>query len=103
MRVPPRQTGPSTVAAAARRQTAFALFRDGTAIPDAMHQLKLARSTVTDYLTQYILAEKPADISVWVPDDVYQEVAAAAREVSCGVFMGYSSSSRVRASGSRRW
>jgi ATP-dependent DNA helicase RecQ len=77
----PRPAGPSTVAAAARRQTAFALFRAGTAIPDAMHQLKLARSTVGDYLAQYIAAEKPADISAWVPDDVYQEVAAAAKEV----------------------
>ncbi|HET6575141.1 MAG TPA: DNA helicase RecQ [Fimbriiglobus sp.] len=78
---PPRPTGPSTVAAAARRQTAFALFRDKTAIPDAMHQLKLARSTVSDYLAQYILTERPADISTWVADDVYQEVAAAAKEV----------------------
>jgi ATP-dependent DNA helicase RecQ len=77
----PRPAGPSTVSAAARRQTAFALFREKTAIPDAMHQLKLARSTVSDYLTQYILAEKPADISAWVADDVYQEVAAAAKEV----------------------
>ena len=77
----PRSAGPSSVAGAARRQTAFQLFRDGTAIPDAMHQLKLARSTVGDYLTQYILTEKPADISAWVPDDVYQEVAAAAKEV----------------------
>jgi ATP-dependent DNA helicase RecQ len=77
----PRPTGPSTVAAAARRQTAFALFREKTAIPDAMHQLKLARSTVCDYLTQYILAEKPADLSAWVADDVYQEIAAAAKEV----------------------
>jgi ATP-dependent DNA helicase RecQ len=75
----PRPAGPSS--AAARRQTAFALFRAGTAIPDAMHQLKLARSTVGDYLAQYIAAEKPADISAWVPDDVYQEVAAAAKEV----------------------
>ena len=77
----PRPTGPSSVAGAARRQSAFALFRDRTTIPDAMHQLKLARSTVSDYLAQYILAEKPADISAWVADDVYQEVAAAAREV----------------------
>ena len=77
----PRPTGPSSVAGAARRESAFALFRERTAIPDAMHQLKLARSTVSDYLAQYILAEKPADISAWVADDVYQEVAAAAREV----------------------
>jgi ATP-dependent DNA helicase RecQ len=71
----------SSIAATARRQTAFDLFRGGAVVTDVMHQLKLARSTICDYLAQYIQAERPADISAWVADDVYQEVAAAAREV----------------------
>jgi ATP-dependent DNA helicase RecQ len=78
---PPRPAGPSTVAAAARRQTAFVLFRERAAVPDVMHQLKLARSTVGDYLVQFVQTEAPTDISAWVPDDVYQEVAAAAQQV----------------------
>jgi ATP-dependent DNA helicase RecQ len=78
---PPQPVGSSSVAAAARRQRAFELFRNGISIPDAMHQLRLARSTVIDYLVQYIQGERPTDISAWVSDEVYQEVAAAAREV----------------------
>ncbi len=78
---PQRPAGSSSVAAAARRQQAFTLFRDGAAVPDVMHQLKLARSTVGDYLVQFVETEKPTDISAWVPDEVYQEVAAAAQEV----------------------
>jgi ATP-dependent DNA helicase RecQ len=77
----PRPAGSSSIAAAARRQTAFALFRERAAIPDVMHQLKLARSTVGDYLVQFIESEKPTDISAWVPDEVYQKVAAAAQQV----------------------
>jgi ATP-dependent DNA helicase RecQ len=73
--------GSSTVAAAARRQTAFGMFRNGAVVVDVMHQMKLARSTISDYLAQYIQTERPAEISTWVADDVYQEVAAAAREV----------------------
>ena len=41
----------------------------------------VARSTAVDYLIQYIQAEKPADISAWVADDVYQEVCAAVQIV----------------------
>jgi ATP-dependent DNA helicase RecQ len=77
----PRPAGSSSVAAAARRQTAFALFRERAAVPDVMHQLKLARSTVADYLVQFVETEKPTDISAWVPDEIYQEVAAAAQQV----------------------
>jgi ATP-dependent DNA helicase RecQ len=66
---------------AARKQTAFARFREGVVVEDVMHELSLARSTVCDYLVQFVQAEKPAEITAWVPDDVYQEVSAAAQEV----------------------
>jgi uncharacterized protein YpbB len=36
---------------------------------------------VVDYLTQYILAERPATIRTWVPDELYQRIAGAARQV----------------------
>jgi ATP-dependent DNA helicase RecQ len=60
---------------------AFALFREGTAIEDAMHQLNRSRTTVYDYLTEYVRTERPASVRPWVPEDVYERVATAAREV----------------------
>jgi ATP-dependent DNA helicase RecQ len=60
---------------------AFALFREGSAVEDVMHQLNRARSTVLDYLAEFVRTERPASISTWVAEDVYQRVAAAARQV----------------------
>ncbi len=57
----------------------FKLFRTGTAIEDVMHQTGKARSTVHDWLAEFIREERPKSIAVWVADDVYQKVAAAAR------------------------
>ena len=68
-------------AATARKSAAFALFREGLPIPDVMHQVRVARSTAGDYLVQFIEAERPADVSAWVSDEVYQEVSAAVQEV----------------------
>jgi ATP-dependent DNA helicase RecQ len=50
-------------------------------VEDVMHQMNRSRSTVVDYLREYILAEKPASVSTWVADDIYQRVMAAARQV----------------------
>jgi ATP-dependent DNA helicase RecQ len=60
---------------------AFALFREGLAVEDVMHQLNRARSTVLDYLAEYVRTERPVSVSPWVPEDVYQRIAVAAREV----------------------
>ncbi len=60
---------------------AFALFREGAAVEDVMHQLNRARPTVLDYLAEYVRTERPASIAAWVKEDVYARVAAAAREV----------------------
>jgi ATP-dependent DNA helicase RecQ len=65
----------------ARHVVAFDLFRQGAVVEDVMHQLNRSRSTVMDYLREYILAEKPATIAPWVADDTYQRVMAAARQV----------------------
>jgi ATP-dependent DNA helicase RecQ len=64
-----------------RHETAFAQFRDGAVIEDVMHQMNLGRSTIVDYLSVYIRQEKPRSITAWVPDDLYQRIAAAARQV----------------------
>jgi ATP-dependent DNA helicase RecQ len=74
---PERKTVRSTAAG-----LAFALFREGTAIEDVMHQLNRSRATVYDYLADFIRAERPSSVAAWVADDVYARVAEAARQ--CG-------------------
>jgi ATP-dependent DNA helicase RecQ len=85
-----QDVAPATPAAAApparpnspQKVTMFKLFREGAAIEDVMHQTGKARSTVCDWLAEFIREERPAALRAWVADDVYQRVAAAARR--CG-------------------
>jgi ATP-dependent DNA helicase RecQ len=64
-----------------RHVIAFDLFRQHNVIEDVMHQMNRSRGTVVDYLMEYIRSEKPASITTWVPDETYQRVAAASRQV----------------------
>ena len=64
-----------------RQRAAFDLFRAGTAIPDVMHQMTVARSTAYDYLGAYVEHERPADVTAWVTADVIDRVKSAAAEV----------------------
>jgi ATP-dependent DNA helicase RecQ len=64
-----------------RPHLAFGLFRQGAALEEVMHETNRARSTVMDYLHDYIRQERPQSIAAWVPDQVYDRVAAAARRV----------------------
>jgi ATP-dependent DNA helicase RecQ len=63
------------------RDLAFGLFRQKAVIEDVMHQTGRARSTVLDYLSEFIREERPASIATWVPDAEYQRIASAARQV----------------------
>lgn len=63
------------------RDLAFDQFRQGAAIEDVMHQTNRSRATICDYLCDFIRDKQPASISAWVPDDLYQRIAAAARQV----------------------
>jgi ATP-dependent DNA helicase RecQ len=63
------------------RDQALELFRQGAVVEDVMHQTNRGRSTVLDYLCDYIRQERPASIATWVSDETYQRVAAAARQV----------------------
>jgi ATP-dependent DNA helicase RecQ len=72
----PREIKPGT-----RPAQAFDLFRTGAALEDVMHQTGRARSTVVDYLCEFIRRERPASLQPWLPDDRYQRIAAAARTV----------------------
>jgi ATP-dependent DNA helicase RecQ len=64
-----------------RHQQMHALFREGLALEDVMHQAGLARSTVMDYLAGYIRLERPASIQAWVDDATYHQVVEASRVV----------------------
>ena len=77
--VPKASTSPAQ--ADARRKLAFTLFRDRTEFDAALTRLGVTSSTAAEYLAEYIRRERPAEIGVWVPDDLYLEIAAAAQAV----------------------
>jgi ATP-dependent DNA helicase RecQ len=56
---------------------AYALFRTGAAVTDVAHQTGLAKSTVSDYLSQWVADEQPESLDPWVPREVYVQVADA--------------------------
>jgi ATP-dependent DNA helicase RecQ len=64
-----------------QRTLAFEQFRQGAALEDVMHQTGRSRSTVCDYLNEFIREERPASIVTWVPDVLYQRIAMVARRV----------------------
>ena len=55
------------------------MFRDATYLEDVIQQLDVARSTAVGYLVEFIEAEKPKEISRWVRDEDYVEIASAAQ------------------------
>ena len=77
---PPRKSEPAK-APSLRQHSMNALFRQELAIEDVMHQANLVRSTVTDYLANYIRSERPASIRTWVDDETYRHIAQTARQV----------------------
>jgi ATP-dependent DNA helicase RecQ len=80
---PPRPPEPRKLSSRPnpQRDQAFALFREAAAVEDVMHQTGRSRSTVFDYLTDFIREERPRSVAAWVPEERYQQIAAAARQV----------------------
>ncbi len=76
---PPRDETPRKLSGGAI--VAAELFRKGASIDEVMQNLKRARSTTCEYLSDYIRVAQPASIARWVPDEVYHQVAAAADRV----------------------
>jgi ATP-dependent DNA helicase RecQ len=62
------------------RDLAISLFRQGAAIEDVIHQTNRGRGTVFEYLCDFIRQDRPASVSAWVAEAVYQRVLAAARQ-----------------------
>lgn len=63
------------------RALAFDLFRDRAAIEDVIHQTQRSRSTIIDYLADFIARENIDDISPWIAEETYRKVAEAAKQV----------------------
>ncbi|HVS36152.1 MAG TPA: DNA helicase RecQ [Gemmataceae bacterium] len=73
----PRPTARMT----ARTQAAHDLYRKGASIDSVMRELEYSRGTAVEHLAEFIRTAKPASIATWVPDEVVQRVAAAARQL----------------------
>jgi ATP-dependent DNA helicase RecQ len=80
---PPRLVAPAPPkprVQSASSSLAWSLFRLGTSIEDVMHQTKRSRSTICDYLCDFIRSEKPADVYFWIDQETYDVIAQAARK-----------------------
>jgi ATP-dependent DNA helicase RecQ len=64
-----------------QRTLAFEQFGRGAAVAEVMHQTGRGRSTVMDYLCEFIRETRPASVEKWVSQEVYDRVVAAARQV----------------------
>jgi ATP-dependent DNA helicase RecQ len=75
-------------AAGTRRQQALAeaaaLFRAGVGIDLACSQLGRAVATVTEYLVEWIEAERPASIAPWVAPELQARIGAVLRQSEDG-------------------
>jgi ATP-dependent DNA helicase RecQ len=63
------------------KEQAFAMFRQGASLDEVSQQLARARSTVAEYLCEFISTTRPASIAAWVPDSTYKQVHDAMRQV----------------------
>src|SRR5208282_2811171 len=63
------------------RSLAFKLFRQASSIDDVIHWTGRAKSTVVEYLAEFIRQERPASIDPWVKKDACDQIAWAARRV----------------------
>jgi ATP-dependent DNA helicase RecQ len=64
-----------------QRDLAFTLFRQGASLDEIIRRTERSRGTVCEYLEEYIRQERPASISAWVSEELYRQIAAAARRV----------------------
>jgi ribonuclease D len=80
---PAKAGGPArrTAHSAEEQETAFALYRAGTAIDEVARQTEWKRDKAIDYLCDFIRQTRPASIDAWVAVEVRQRIANAARQV----------------------
>jgi ATP-dependent DNA helicase RecQ len=76
----------SSAPAGAPRATSTAehaveLYRNGASIDDVVRATNRARSTVVEYLCNFLRAEPPASVSRWVSEEMYRAVSQVAARV----------------------
>ncbi len=59
----------------------FGHFRQGKSIEAVMQETGRTRSTVVEYLAEFIRETRPQSISHWVRPEIYEQVAQAARKL----------------------
>jgi ATP-dependent DNA helicase RecQ len=64
-----------------QRDLAFQLFRQGKTLDEVSKNTDRSRRTLCEYLCDFIRSERPASLAPWVSEELYQRVAAAARQV----------------------
>jgi ATP-dependent DNA helicase RecQ len=79
-----------------QKEQAFAMFRQGASLDEVSQQIARARSTVYEYLSDFILAERPASIAAWVSEATYQQVHQMFRQLGTDrlkpIFLGLNES-----------
>ena len=80
VRSQPAPAPKSSVRNSAKKDLAMRLFRGGASIDDVVRQTELTRSTIIEYLAEFVRVEKPETIFRWVPEAMCERVAAAAEE-----------------------
>jgi ATP-dependent DNA helicase RecQ len=64
-----------------QRELALNLFRQGQRLTEVMRQTGRARSTLVEYLCDYVRQEHPATLRPWIADELFQRISSAARQV----------------------
>jgi ATP-dependent DNA helicase RecQ len=62
------------------RDLARKLFRQGKRLSEVMRQTGRARSTLVEYLCEYIRQEQPTSLQPWIADELVQRITTAARQ-----------------------
>ena len=74
---PPRSTPTGNSSASAAKSLAMILFTKGASIDDVIQRTARAKSTVLEYLAEYIQQAKPVSINEWVHPEIYKQIAGA--------------------------
>jgi ATP-dependent DNA helicase RecQ len=67
-----------------QRKAAFDLFAEGKSIEEVVKRTERSRTTVLQYLEEFILHERPPSVGAWVGEAIYEQVAEAVRRVGIG-------------------
>lgn len=74
----PGRAGRSRATKSQSKQAAFDMFAKGSSVDEVMVAVARARSTVAEYLSEFIATAAPASIERWVDEATYTAVARAA-------------------------